>query len=124
MLKPITSMPTAQVSERAAGETKSDTWPSTPLPTGWSMWGSDGRVLPSAGLYRVTLIGTSPAIRRNSGFEYPPNGSVVRIADGDAIAPKESTEYTMIIEQLAAEPAPPLLSRLAHRIYKAVATWR
>mgnify|MGYP001758160508 FL=1 len=71
------------------------------------MWGSDGRVLPSAGLYRVTLIGTSPAIRRNSGFEYPPNGSVVRIADGDAIAPKESTEYTMIIEQLAAEPAPP-----------------
>ncbi len=124
MLKPITSMPTAQVSGRAAGETKSDTWPSTPLPTGWSMWGSDGRVLPSAGLYRVTLIGTSPAIRRNSGWDYPPNGSVVQIADGDAIIPKESNDYTMIIEQLAAEPAPPLLSRLAHRIYKAVAPWR
>lgn len=107
MLKPITSMPTVHVSGRAAGETKSDTWSATPLPTGWSMWGSDGRIILPAGLYRVTLIGSSPAIRRSSGFEYPPNGSVVQIVDGDAIAPKESSEYTMIIEQLAAETAPP-----------------
>ena len=107
MLKPVASVPIVHVSGRGAGETKSDTRPGTPMPTGWSMWGSDGRVMPTAGLYRVTLIGTLPAIRRSSGFEYPPNGSVVKIASGDAIIPKESSDYTMIIEQLAAETAPP-----------------
>lgn len=121
MLKPIANIPTVHVSGRGAAETASKE--RTPLPKGWSMWRSDGRVMPPAGLYRATFIGTAPAIRRSSGWEYPPNGSLVQIADGDAIIPKESNNYTMIIEQLAAETAPPLLSKLTHRIYKAVAPW-
>lgn len=107
MLKPVASAPIVHVSGRGAKETKSDTRPGTPMPTGWSMWGSDGRVIPPAGLYRVTLIGTLPAIRRSNTWEYPPNGTLVNIAEGDALAPKESSDYTMIIEQLAAETAPP-----------------
>ena len=105
MLKPIANIPTVHVSGREAAETASKE--RIPLPKGWSMWSSDGRVMPPAGLYRVTLIGTTPAIRRASTWEYPPNGSVVRIEDGDAITPKESSNYTMIIEQLAAKTAPP-----------------
>ena len=105
MLKPVASAPIVHVSGRGATETTSNT--QSPMPQGWSMWGSDGRILPTPGLYRVTLIGTAPAIRRASAWEYPPNGSVVRIEDGDAIIPKESSDYTMIIEQLAAETAPP-----------------
>lgn len=122
MLKLVPSS-RVHVSGRAEDEKTSSSHPATPLPAGWSMWSSDGRVMPPAGLYRATFIGTAPAVRRSTGFEYPPNGSVIKIAAGDAICPKESSNYTMILEQLLAETAPPLWSRLTHRIAEAVRSW-
>lgn len=118
MLKLVPSS-RVHVSGRTESEKASSSHPATPLPKDWSMWSSDGRVMPPAGLYRVTFIGTAPAVRRSNGWEYPPNGSVIKTVAGDAIVPKESANYTLILEQLVAETAPPcglgLLTALLRR---------
>lgn len=87
------------------------------------MWSSDGRVIPPAGIYRITGIGANPAVRMKDGWNYPPNGSVVRVSEGDAIVSSNIKNYTLIIEQLVAETAPPLWSRLVRHLPKEVAKW-
>ena len=106
MLKLVPSS-RVHVSGRAEDEKTSSSHPATPLPKDWSMWSSDGRVMPPAGIYRITGIGANPAVRMKDGWNYPPNGSVVRVSAGDAIVSSNIKNYTLIIEQLVAETAPP-----------------
>ena len=57
------------------------------LPSGWSLWSSDGRILPSPGVYRVDGWGNGPVqIRRTDGtFQTIPTPTAIRISEGEAV---------------------------------------
>lgn len=76
----------------------------TSLPTGWSVWGSDGRIIPPPGLYRVTTTGVVVQKRTTDG-SFIEVGNLVRIADGESIIPKYATsEDAVMVEKVSPPP--------------------
>lgn len=88
-----------------------------PSPPGWSVWGSDGRVYPPAGLYRVTSTEGVVIRKRTTDGAFVDVGNLVRIAEGEAITPNyKNSESVVMIEKVS--PPPILL-----RIFAALGGW-
>ena len=78
-------------------------------PPGWSVWGSDGRIIPPAGLYRVTTTGITVRKRTTDG-NFVEVGDLVRINAGEAITPDyRNSEDVVMVEKVI---PPPLLRRI------------
>lgn len=76
------------------------------VPAGWSVWGSDGRIIPPPGLYRVTTTGITVKKRTTDG-NFVPAGDLVRINTGEAITPDyQDSEDIVMVEKVS----PPLVS--------------
>ena len=74
-------------------------------PPGWSVWGSDGRIIPPAGLYRVTTTGITVRKRTTDG-NFVEVGDLVRINAGEAITPDyRNSEDVVMVEKVI--PPPP-----------------
>lgn len=85
-------------------------------PPGWSVWGSDGRIIPPAGLYRVTTTGITVRKRTTDG-NFVEVGDLVRINAGEAITPDyRNSEDVVMVEKVI---PPPLL----RRIFAALGGW-
>lgn len=73
-------------------------------PPGWAVWGSDGRIIPPPGLYRVTTTGITVRKRTTDG-NFVAVGDLVRIADGEAITPDyRNSEDVVMIEKVIPPP--------------------
>lgn len=82
-------------------------------PPGWSVWSSDGRIVPPPGLYRVTTTGVTVRKRTTAG-RFVEAGDLVRIADGEAITPDyRNSEDVAMVEKVI---PPPLLRRILTRL--------
>lgn len=85
-------------------------------PAGWMVWGSDGRIIPPPGLYRVTTTGITVRKRTTDG-NFVAVGDLVRINEGEAIIPDyRNSEDVVMVEKVI---PPPLLPR----IFAALAGW-
>lgn len=74
-------------------------------PAGWSVWGSDGRIVPPPGLYRVTTTGMTVRKRTTDG-NFIEVGDLVRINAGEAITPDyRNSEDVVMVEKVI--PPPP-----------------
>lgn len=82
-------------------------------PAGWSVWVSDGRIIPPPGLYRVTTTGMTVRKRTTDG-NFVAVGDLVRINAGEAITPDYKTsEDVVMVEKVI---PPPLLRRIFARL--------
>lgn len=74
-------------------------------PAGWSVWGSDGRIIPPPGLYRVTVTAGVTFTKRTTDGSFIEVGNLVRIADGESIIPKyASSEDVVMVEKVSPPP--------------------
>lgn len=81
-------------------------------PPGWTVWGSDGRIIPPPGLYRVTTTAGVTFTKRTTDGRFVEAGDLVRIADGESITPDYKTsEDVVMVEKVI--PPPLLNSRVA-----------
>lgn len=86
-------------------------------PPGWSVWGSDGRIVPPPGLYRVTTTAGVTFTKRTTDGRFVEAGDLVRIADGESITPTyRDSEDVVMVEKVI---PPPLLPR----IFTALGGW-
>lgn len=70
-------------------------------PPGWSVWGSDGRIVPPPGLYRVTVTAGVTFTKRTADGRFVGTGDLVRIADGESITPQyASGEDVVMVEKV------------------------
>ena len=76
-------------------------------PEGWSVWGSDGRVVPPPGVYRVSHTGVVVRKRTTTGQFVTVEGDLVTIESGEAIA----ADYRNDGDVLMVEVIPPPLFR-------------
>ena len=74
-------------------------------PAGWSVWGTDGRVVPPPGLYRVSHTGMTVQKRTATGQFVPLNGDLVRIETGEAIAADYRNDGDVLMVEVI--PPPP-----------------
>lgn len=73
-------------------------------PPGWTVWGSDGRIIPPPGLYRVTTTGMTVRKRTTDG-NFVAVGDLVRINAGEAITPDYKTsEDVVMVEKVIPPP--------------------
>nr|DAO35168.1 MAG TPA: Disulfide bond isomerase protein N-terminus [Caudoviricetes sp.] len=72
-------------------------------PEGWSVWSSDGRIVPPPGLYRVTTTGVVVQKRTKDG-KFVEVGDLVRIADGESIIPKYATSEDAVMVERVSPP--------------------
>ena len=73
-------------------------------PPGWTVWGSDGRIIPPPGLYRVTTTGVTVRKRTTDG-NFVAVGDLVRINAGEAITPDYKTsEDVVMVEKVIPPP--------------------
>lgn len=73
-------------------------------PAGWSVWGSDGRIIPPPGLYRVTTTGITVRKRTVDG-SFVEVGDLVRISTGEAITPNyRNSEDVVMVEKVIPPP--------------------
>lgn len=73
-------------------------------PPGWTVWGSDGRIIPPPGLYRVTTTGITMRKRTTDG-NFVAVGDLVRINEGEAIAPDyRNGEDVVMVEKVIPPP--------------------
>lgn len=73
-------------------------------PPGWVVWGSDGRIIPPPGLYRVTTTGVTVRKRTTDG-NFVAVGDLVRINEGEAIAPDyRNGEDIVMVEKVIPPP--------------------
>lgn len=73
-------------------------------PPGWSVWGSEGRIIPPAGLYRITTTGVTVRKRTTDG-RFIEAGDLVRIADGESITPDyRNSEDVVMVEKVIPPP--------------------
>ena len=90
----------------ASGDSRFGVDPSTPIPKGWSVWGSDGRVVPEPGLYRVTTTGAGIQKRDSAGFKAVQQGALVRIQQGEQIVfDWTAGDKVALVEKIAPPPA-------------------
>lgn len=73
-------------------------------PPGWVVWGSDGRIIPPPGLYRVTTTGVTVRKRTTDG-NFVAVGDLVRINAGEAITPDyRNSEDGVMVESVSPPP--------------------
>lgn len=78
-------------------------------PPGWSVWSSDGRIIPPPGLYRVTTTVGLVVQKRTTDGKFVEVGGLMRISAGEAItADYRNSEDVVMVENVS----PPLLRRI------------
>lgn len=73
-------------------------------PPGWTVWGSDGRVMPPPGVYRVSHTGMTVRKRTASGRFIPLEGDLVTIESGEAIAADYRNDGDVLMVELIPPP--------------------
>ena len=69
------------------------------------VWGSDGRIIPPPGLYRVTTTGMTVRKRTTDG-RFVDAGDLVRISEGESITPDyRNSEDIVMVEKVIPPPA-------------------
>lgn len=75
-------------------------------PQGWSVWGTDGRIVPPPGVYRVTTTAGVVVQKRTTDAKFVGAGALVRIAEGESINPQyTSSEDVVMVEQVSPPPS-------------------
>lgn len=74
------------------------------VPPGWNVWGSDGRVIPPPGLYRITTTGMTVRKRSAGGAFTPVEGDLVRIEAGEAITPDYRNDGDVLMVEVIPPP--------------------
>lgn len=74
------------------------------FPSGWSVWSSDGRIIPPPGLYRVTTTAGVTVQKRTVGGRFVDAGNLVRIADGEAITPDYKNSEDIVMVEFVSPP--------------------
>ena len=74
-------------------------------PPAWTVWGSDGRIIPPPGLYRVTTTAGVTVRKRTTGGNFIEIGDLVRINAGEAITPDyRNSEDVVMVEKVIPPP--------------------
>lgn len=74
------------------------------VPPGWSVWGSDGRVVPPPGTYRVSHTGMTVQKRTASGQFVTVEGDLVTIESGEAITAGYRNDGDVLMVELIPPP--------------------
>lgn len=73
-------------------------------PAGWSVWSSDGRVVPPPGTYRVSHTGMTVRKRSAGGTFTPVEGDLVTIESGEAITADYRNDGDVLMVELIPPP--------------------
>lgn len=73
-------------------------------PKGWSVWGSDGRVVPPPGTYRISHTGMVVQKRTSTGRFVAVEGDLVAIESGEAIAADYRNDGDVLMVELIPPP--------------------
>lgn len=83
-------------------------------PEGWIVWGSDGRVVPPPGTYRISHTGMSVRKRTSTGRFVTMEGDLVTIESGEAITADYRNDGDVLMVELI---PPPYFVELLQRLW-------